>query len=75
MVSMPSHGVDIIDGIPVILKDGNMYAFQPEQKQAVAICLGKYSAATKSATWELKDDAKAWLASYKGSLGSRSRKV
>jgi hypothetical protein len=72
---MPSHGVDIIDGIPVILKDGSMYAFQPELKQATAICLGKYSAATKSATWELKDDAKAWLATYKEGLAPRSRKV
>ena len=69
---MPSHGVDIIDGIPVILKDGFMYAFQLGQSMSVK--LGSYSATTKKATWDLKEDATAWLSSYKESLVARSRK-
>ena len=54
---MPSHGVDIIDGIPVLLKDGLMYAFQPGQ--TLNVKLGSYSATTKKAVWDLKEDAKA----------------
>jgi len=69
---MPSHGVDIIDGIPVLLKDGLMYAFQPGQSPTIK--LGSYSAATKKAVWDLKEDVKAWLTTYKESLVARSRK-
>ena len=71
---MPSHGVDIIDGIPVILKDGNMYAFQPGVT-APQIKLGTYIAATKKATWETSEAIASWLTSYRDSLMARSRKL
>ena len=69
---MPSHGVDIIDGIPVILKSGVMYAFQPV---GVSLPLGTYDSATKKATWEPPTATAAWLASYKETLVARSRKI
>lgn len=72
VLGMPSHGVDIIDGIPVLLKDGVMYAFQPGQ--TLNVKLGSYSATTKKAVWDLKEDAKAWMGAYKESLVARSRK-
>ena len=68
--SMPSHGVDIIDGIPVILMGSIMYAFQ--QGSSMTLALGTYDAALKKATWS--GDMSAWLESYKESLVARSRK-
>lgn len=70
---MPSHGVDIIDGIPVILKGNLMYAFQPGVLTATPV-LGAYDAATKKATWSQTDATEAWLTSYKENLTARSRK-
>ena len=71
--SMPSHGVDIIDGIPVLLKGGAMFAFQPGS--SVSLQLGTYDAALKKATWELENSAiSTWLQSYKESMAPRSRK-
>jgi len=71
---MPSHGVDIIDGIPVILKGSVMYSFQPGVSTATPV-LGTYDAATKKATWLSTEATTAWVTSYKESLASRSRKV
>lgn len=68
--SMPSHGADIIDGIPVVLKDTIMYAFQVTPP----IRLGTYNAGTKVATWESSDAITNWLALFRQSLTSRSRK-
>ena len=74
---MPSHGVEIIDGIPVYLKGANMFAFRPEQATtAVAsqdIKLGTYDAATKKATWTQPPDA--WLKTFRENLAPRSRKA
>lgn len=67
---MPSHGVDIIDGIPVLLKGSVMYAFQPGVLATPV--LGTYDAATKKATWVSTEAA--WVTSYKEGLVSRSRK-
>jgi hypothetical protein len=69
---MPSHGAEIIDGIPVILRDSVMYAFQ--LGVAPTIKLGTYDPATKTASWAMSDDIAAWLTSYKEGLISRSRK-
>jgi hypothetical protein len=69
---MPSHGTEIIDGIPVILRDSVMYAFQ--QGTSATIKLGTYDSATKTATWVMSDEITSWLASFKNSLISRSRK-
>ena len=75
---MPSHGVEIIDGIPVHLKDGNMLAFQHgsslNSDQAVAIKLGTYDAATKKATWLPSDQMTAWLENFRATMTGRSRK-
>ena len=74
---MPNHGVDIIDGIPVHLKDGKMFAFQhglPADKQLGSINLGSYDAATKTATWSVSESMNEWLATFRASLTGRSRK-
>ena len=76
---MPSHGVEIIDGIPVYLKGANMFAFRPEQSAAAIanagpdLKLGTYDAATKKATWTQPPDA--WLNAFRESLAPRSRKA
>jgi len=67
-ISMPSHGVEIIDGIPVILKEGQMYAFQTQPP----IKLGTYI--DKKATWIPTEEMSSWLTSYQASMVSRSRK-
>jgi len=72
---MPSHGVDIIDGIPVILKNGIMYAFDSATKPGTPqIQLGTYNAATKVATWLASDTVTKWANEYQKNLIARSRK-
>ena len=75
---MPSlhRGVDIVDGIPVYLKSGLIYAFQPEIPGAPkdAICLGKYNPETKKATWETSVATDSWLETFRASQIPRSRK-
>jgi hypothetical protein len=76
---MPNHGIELIDGIPVILKGTEMFAFQPGVSALVAnsakrIKLGVYDAATHSATWQNTDEMKAWLLEYQAGLAPRSRK-
>lgn len=72
-ISMPSHGVKIIDGIPVHLKDDGMYAFQPGSSTATAqIKLGTYS--DNKATWNNTDAFSTWVNDYRESIRSRSRK-
>ena len=70
-IRMPSHGATIIDGIPVIVKDSTMFAFQ---SGSATIRLGTYDSTTNKAVWDLKPDSAAWLASYRQSLVARSRK-
>jgi hypothetical protein len=72
---MPSHGVEIIDGIPVHLKDGNMLAFQHGSiNQVPPIKLGTYDSATKRATWAVSDQMTQWLESFRETMTGRSRK-
>ena len=72
---MPSHGAEIIDGVPVILRDSTMYSFHHGASQpATQIALGTYDAATKKATWNDNDALSGWLSSYREGLTSRSRK-
>jgi hypothetical protein len=73
---MPSHGVEIIDGIPVYLKGANMFAFRPEQAATATMAdlkLGTYDAATKKATWTQPPDT--WLNAFRETLAPRSRKA
>ena len=69
--SMPARGVDLIDGIPVILKGGSILAFKPEGGPEMK--LGSYDAATKKGTWSTGELDK-WLQTYRESLAMRSRK-
>ncbi|NBO70907.1 MAG: hypothetical protein EBU66_09700 [Bacteroidetes bacterium] len=75
---MPSlhRGVDTIDGIPVYLKSGVMYAFQPEIPGAVkdGIRVGTYNPETKKATWETSVTTDSWLETFRVSQTPRSRK-
>ena len=75
---MPSlhRGVDIVDGIPVYLKSGLIYAFQPEITGAPkdGICLGKYNPETKKATWESSAAIDTWLETFRASQNTRLRK-
>ena len=74
---MPSHGVEIIEGIPVILRDGTMYSFHPGTTQGsmmTSMKLGTYHEASKKAAWNSSESMDSWLSSYRESLTSRSRK-
>lgn len=75
---MPSHGIEIIDGIPVHLKDGNMFAFQHgsslNSDQATSIKLGTYDTGTKKATWLPSDAMSQWLENFRTTITGRSRK-
>lgn len=72
---MPSHGVDIINGIPVILRDSIMYSFQPGST-STQLQLGTYDSKNKKATWMPTDTPQIneWVKTYRESLTSRSRK-
>ena len=73
--SMPNHGVEIIEGIPVILRNGEMIAFQPGLlSKDMKIKLGTYDAETHTATWHNTDEVKKWLEEYQSGMVSRSRK-
>jgi len=72
-LGMPIRGVDIIDGIPVSLKDGILYAFQ-NSNSTEKIQLGTYNTATKVATWTQTDTMGKWLDDYQASMEPRSRK-
>ena len=69
---MPAHGVDIIDGIPVLLKGGVMYAFQPSI-QTQEIRLGTYDNETKKAIWEPTLLQTTWLETFRTGMAPRSR--
>jgi hypothetical protein len=73
---MPVRGVDIIDGIPVSLKDGILYAFQNTSiTPSERIQLGTYDTVTKVATWKHTDTMGKWLEEYQTSMAPRSRKA
>ena len=74
---MPNHGIELIDGIPVILKGNEMFAFQPGSSQTPAakrIKLGTYDVAQKNATWHNTDEMKKWVNDFQSTLAPRSRK-
>jgi len=72
---MPSHGVEIIDGIPVHLKDGFMLAFQHGSiNQLAPIKLGTYDSTTKRATWSVTEAMTEWLETFRSTMVGRSRK-
>ena len=76
---MPNHGIELIDGIPVVLKGSEMFAFQPTsqnagQPNAKKIKLGTFDATTHTATWEQNDEIKKWLEEFQANLAPRSRK-
>jgi len=73
---MPSHGVDIIDGMPVFLKGSNMFAFRPEQPAGqLDLKLGTYDSATKKAMWSQEPGVMdSWLTTFREALAPRSRK-
>lgn len=77
---MPSHGVEIIDGIPVYLKDGNMLAFQhgsslnSDFASNAPIKLGTYDATEKRATWFASDAMVQWLDTFRATMTGRLRK-
>ena len=73
-MSMPNHGIELIDGIPVILKGSEMLAFQPAQPAAKRIKLGTYDTVTKKATWQETDETRTWLLEHQATLVPRSRK-
>jgi hypothetical protein len=74
---MPSHGVEIIDGIPVILKGEQMFAFHPailpggtDEK----IQIGTYDSKSKKAEWYSSDSMNIWVKNYQTSISPRARK-
>ena len=67
---MPPRGVDIVDGIPVVLKDGIMYSFQ---SGTTPIRLGTYS--SNVAKWETSESLTEWLKTYQANLSPRTRKA
>jgi hypothetical protein len=75
---MPSlhRGVDIVDGIPVYLKSGIIYAFQPEIPGSPkdGMRLGTYNPETKVASWEHADASNTWLETFRASQVTRLRK-
>ena len=68
---MPSKA-DIIDGIPVTLKDGIIYSFSQAGSGIPQIKLGTYK--DKVATWIPSEPQSTWLTNFRESLAPRSRK-
>jgi|AACY02.7.fsa_nt_gi hypothetical protein len=72
---MPSRGVDIVEGIPVYLKEGVMYTFQSCVADGPGPRLGTYDATTKKAAWDYDAaNVASWLQTYRENLVPRSRK-
>lgn len=82
---MPSYDIEIIDGIPVVLRDGVMFAFIPPTGPPSAtgaptvpsspVRLGTYDTKTKKATWEITPQALAWKNAYAAALAPRARQT
>lgn len=72
---MPSHGTETIDGIPVIIRDGALLAFQPGAPTGTPpIRLGSYDSKTKKHTWDLESPAlSTWLNDYRQTIQPRTR--
>jgi hypothetical protein len=80
---MPSHDIETIDGIPVVVRDGVMFAFIPPSGPPSAtpaapqapVRLGTYDAKTKKATWEMTPAVLAWKNAFAAALAPRARQV
>jgi hypothetical protein len=81
---MPSYDIETIDGIPVVLRDGVMFAFIPPTGAPSAatpaapqtpIRLGTYDAKTKKATWEMTPQVLAWKNAFASAIASRARQT
>jgi len=72
---MPSRGVDIVEGIPVYLKEGIIYRFQSGIADGPGPRIGTYDATTQKATWDHDTaNAHSFLQTYRENLVPRSRK-
>ena len=82
---MPSYDIETIDGIPVVLRDGAMFAFIPPTGAPSAsgapnapqtpIRLGTYDAKAKKATWEMTPQVLAWKNAFASAIASRARQT
>lgn len=71
---MPNYGIDIVEGIPVYMKDGLLHAFQIENlAYKSALKLGSMNANNKI-DWSSKEELESWLQSYRQSLRPKMRK-
>jgi hypothetical protein len=71
---MPNYGIEIVEGIPVFLKDGLLHAFQIENlAYKSALKLGSVNANNKI-DWSSKEELESWLQTYRQSLTSKMRK-
>ena len=78
---MPSYDIETIDGIPVVLRDGVMFAFMPpapgtdatKQTPQTPVRLGTFDMKTKIATWEMTPQVEAWKTNYATNMAPRGR--
>ena len=82
---MPSYDIETIDGIPVVLRDGVMYAFIPPTAPPASsgapvapqspVRLGTYDSKAKKATWEMTPQVLAWKNAFAAALAPRARQT
>lgn len=82
---MPSYDIEMIDGIPVVLRDGVMFAFVPPtgppstggapNAPQTPIRLGTYDVKAKKATWEITPQVLAWKNAFAAAIASRARQT
>ncbi len=77
---MPSYDIEEIDGIPVTLRDGVMFAFLPpisstSTSTQTPVRLGTYDEKQKKATWEMTPELEAWKTAYRAALAPRARQT
>ena len=82
---MPSYDIETIDGIPVVVRDGVMYAFIPPSAPPSSngtanvpqspVRLGTYDAKAKKANWEITPQVLAWKNAYAAALAPRARQT
>ena len=74
LYTMPNYGIEIVEGIPVYMKDGILYAFQIENLvYKSSLKLGSVNTKNKI-DWCSKEDLAPWLETYRQSLTSKTRK-
>ena len=82
---MPSYDIEMIDGIPVVLRDGVMFAFIPPTAPPSAtgapnapqspVRLGTYDSKNKKATWEITPQVLAWKNAFAAAMAPRARQT